>query len=111
MFYLQLNSINNITDLITDLKDQNSGSSYHLIISNETLESVLHKFTKICERYTVLMATKHQLQHYMFNNPNETLIMQLAPVVSNLEITTFILQHIQVSMHFYTSVNVYIIYL
>ena len=49
------------------------------------------------------MATKHQLQHYLFNNPNKA---QLAPVVTNLEITTFRLQHIQVSYVFYTSLNV-----
>ena len=55
------------------------------------------------------MATKHQLQHYMFNNPNENLISQLGQVVTHLEVATFRLQYIQVSS--FTQLYTYVQYL
>ena len=57
------------------------------------------------------MATKHQLQHYMFNNPNEALILQLGQVITHLEVATFRLQHIQVSSFTQLYIRTYNIYI
>ena len=87
-FVLQLQKINYLED--HDFADD-------LNISNETIDFLLDNFTSICKRYTKVMATKHQLQYYMFKNADETLNTNLTDAVIHLETAAFRLQHIQVS--------------
>ena len=87
-FVLQLQKIQHLED---------HGSAGHLNISNKTIDFLLHNFTSICKRYTKVMATKHQLQHCMFKNSDETLNTNLTDAVIHLETAAFRLQHIQVS--------------
>ena len=87
-FVLQLQKINYLED--HDFADD-------LNISNETIDFLLDNFTSICKRYTKVMATKHQLQHYMFKNSDEPINTNLTDAVIHLETAAFRLQHIQVS--------------
>ena len=87
-FVLQLQKIQHLED---------HGSAGHLNISNETIGFIIQNFTSICKRYTKVMATKHHLQHYMFNNTDETLNTNLTDAIIHLETAAFRLQHIQVS--------------
>ena len=83
-------------------------------VSNKTIGFIIQNFTSICKRYTKIMATKHQLQHYMFNIPNATLNANLTHAVIHLETAAFRLQHIQVSntiiinLHIYIYIYIYI---
>ena len=87
-FVLQLQKIKDLED--HDFTDD-------LNISNETIDFLLDNFTSICKRYTKVMATKHQLQHDMFNNSDEPLNTNLTDAVIHLETAAFRLQNIQVS--------------
>ena len=98
-FVLQLQSIK-------DFEDHDSIDN--LQVSNANINYLLQNFTSICKRYTKLMATKHQLQYYMFNNPKETLDTNFVHAVIQLEAATLRLQHIQLSYPVYCYIHDYV---
>ena len=98
-FVLQLQNLQHLA-----IEDHDSVDN--LNVSNTTIGFITQNFTSICKRYTKLMATKHQLQHYMFNIPNETFDANFTLAVIHLETAAFRLQHIQVSSLIHTIMQI-----